>query len=518
MTSEKSKTKKRCISGCKFLSRDICKRSTRCKFIDGMSRKYCRLSSQYKMKPSTCKIIKKTYKKEARKKIGQYIMKIIDSNNERKAEYLKAICSDSGACIAFGNNREKISKFFGNFKNFHYVDPPIKRLGKPSNNGFVREVKYKRNEYIAYAVLKSSADETSDNLAYEYLVGQFINEQCAKYYPCFLETYGLFYYNSDVNWKYMRDTISIGLNVLKDVLIPGDPTDYSKICSNSKYAAILIQHLKDAPTINDFLRMTGRQSIKKVCYELLYILYQVYMPLAQLKNNFTHYDLHDGNVLIYEPVKGKYIEYHYSVGNGKMINFKSPYIVKIIDYGRSFFKYKGTNSGQLNSSDIYKKLCQEGSCNIGNQVCGKDYGFEWMEGPLSNENFFISSQYLNNSHDLRLLYVLNDVIERLKRHVDGYCNPNEKMAFNTIKTLIKSVKYGMGIKKGENRMYGTNINKKMGYPNSINNIMDAEKCLREIILNDETIYEMNEQNYKPENKIGDMYIYVDGSPMRFEPV
>ena len=41
------------------------------------------------------------------------------------------------------------------------------------------------------------------------------------------------------------------------------------------------------------------------------------MPLSIIKNNFTHYDLHYENVFLYEPLKNKYIEYHYYKGQDK---------------------------------------------------------------------------------------------------------------------------------------------------------------------------------------------------------
>jgi hypothetical protein len=40
--------------------------------------------------------------------------------------------------------------------------------------------------------------------------------------------------------------------------------------------------------------------------DLLNVLYQIYMPLASLSETFTHYDLQSRDVLIYEPVPGKY--------------------------------------------------------------------------------------------------------------------------------------------------------------------------------------------------------------------
>ena len=510
--SLKKSTTKKCVSGCKLLDRDICTRSTRCKFVDGQSRKYCRLSGTYKMAKPSCKVVKRTTKTESAKKIGKFLQMAVKEGPEKKANYLKAICSDSGVCIAFGTNRKKINQFFGGFNNFAYVDPPIKRLGKPSNNGFVKEIKYKRNEYLAYAVLKSSAAPDSDNLGYEYLVGQFINQQC-KFYPCFLETYGFYYYKTPAAWKSMKDTAVINANVLPGFLEIGDPKDYNKMCAKSKYGAVLIQHLKDAKTVNDILGTTGQALANMLLYEMIYVLYQVYMPLSQLKNNFTHYDLHDGNVIVYEPIKGKHIQYHYHIGGGETVSFKSPYIAKVIDYGRSYFKYKGA-TGKLNSPDIYKKLCDEPVCNKG-EPCGKHYGFEWMEGPLSNQNYFISSQVPNMSHDLRLLNIVRNAYDDIKPKVTA-AKGQMRAGFDSLHNFLDKVKFGMGI-KGETKVYGTNVNKKMGFPGSINNVADAERGLREIILENQDVYDLNEARYKPENKIGDIHVYVDGEPIRCEP-
>ena len=330
----KTYKRNRCISGCKSLDQSICIKSPRCNYTNGQTRKFCRLSPRFKMQKNTCKVIKRIKKTEAKKMIGKFIIerknmgsnqsnqstnkssentekikknatrKIIkffkNTSEKRTTAYLKALCSDSGVCLAFGTNRNTITKFFDGFTNFQYVVTPIRSLGKPSNNGFVKEIKYEKNGYNAYAVLKSSAEFDSDNLVYEYIVGQFINHQCL-FYPCFLETYGLYFYKDALKWKHVKDTSTTSTTILEKSLDIQHSIDYVKMCEKSKYAAILIQHLKDVTTLNDMVET----SFDAICYDLIYILYQVYMPLAQLKNHFTHYDLHGENVLLYEPTNIK---------------------------------------------------------------------------------------------------------------------------------------------------------------------------------------------------------------------
>ena len=80
----------------------------------------------------------------------------------------------------------------------------ITPIGKPSSNGFVREIKYEKNGYNAYAILKSSATMFSDNLAYEYIVGHNYINKIVTRFPCFLYTYGLYYYKSDDAYNKIR--------------------------------------------------------------------------------------------------------------------------------------------------------------------------------------------------------------------------------------------------------------------------------------------------------------------------
>ena len=130
------------------------------------------------------------------------------------------------------------------------------------------------------------------------------------------------------------------------------------------------------------------------------------MPLAMNVNTFTHYDLHLENVLLYEPVKGKYIQYHYHLNANTEITFKCCYIAKIIDYGRSYFVDKySPNIVTKTSSNIRYKVCNIKACDSSESKCGDDYGYGILapEDPPGNF-FFISSSTRNMSHDLRLLY------------------------------------------------------------------------------------------------------------------
>jgi hypothetical protein len=443
-----------------------------------------------KAKPKTKRILKISKKtieerkmnemKNEKAKMIQRFMK--QTKNKRKAEFLKAVCSDAGECLAFGNYTSEIKKHFGGFANFEYATAPITRIGTPSANGFINQIQYEHRGYKAYAVLKSSVRPGSDNLMYEYMVGiKYIND-LNKRYPCFVETYGYYIYNKDLNlnnktvWSFLKDSkVTANMDTIKKGLILQKTTDYAKACKQSKFLAILIQHLKGIVPIKDRLRYGNF-----VRYELIYVLFQVYLPLMLLSDTFTHYDLHYENVNLYEPKKDSYIEFHYTI-DGVEYTFKSKYIAKIIDYGRSYFKTDG-----INSKKIYDELCLEPKCK---PSCGYDRGFGWMQDHRNDpDTYWISSQKRNMSHDLRLL---NEVKEETKR-VNTYQYVTDDM-----QRLLTILKY--------DKKYGTPEITTSGLPNKIYNVKDAARVLIEYI-NKPIQMEYNEREYREKTKIGDLYI------------
>lgn len=485
---------KRCFSKCRKLSKEECSnKPTFCQFTRGQ-RNYCRLRKQYLLDKKNCNITKKTHKNKNTKKNASIKIKefMIKTGDKRRSLFLKSICADSGVCLAFGAEINKINNFFDNFSNFEYVVSPVKKIGAVSNNGFVKEIKYEREGYDAYAVLKSSAKTNADNLMYEYEVGQYINKQ-NKIFPCFLETYGVYLYKDDASWEHAKDKATIVPNVLKNSLQVLNKIDYSVGCLKSKYLAIMVQHIKNATTFNDFYKnailrsndaqiFNWKKFISIYNHEIVCILYQIYMPLALLNNEFTHYDLHTSNVLLYEPVQQSYITYNYHLLSGKTVTFKSKYIAKIIDYGRCY--YSDTPN---NSLKTYNKICRTSECDPN---CGENNGLIILAPEYSPGSFHhISSQIRNASHDLR--FAKNVAVPSVKSYL------NE---------ILGKIVY--------EKTFGTKENMTSGLPDKINNVVDMCDALEELI-NVPTYKIDNDSYFSALTNIGDFHIYQDKRPMIF---
>jgi hypothetical protein len=446
------------------------------------------------MKKPTCNVTRKIKKKD----VTGHAKNVLTRFVKRSKKHLEFICSDSGVCIAFGQNIAEINRFFKGFTDFTYALSPIKQIGKDSVNGFVKEISYVKEGYKADAILKSSRTYESDNLVYEYLVGIKYVNRIMKRFPCFLETYGLYYYSDPSKWTIMSGSGPVHVSNLKHLQLQ-TTTDYSKACRESKYAAILLQHIKNATPIIDYTGAANYNRFMKC--DMVYVLFILYQALSTISKEFTHYDLHDSNVLVYEPEKGKYIEYHYHNEDGSELVFYSPYIPKIIDYGRSFF-----NNGNLNSRKIRDKICSETDCN---PKCGQDSGFGWLD---PTPFITISSSQKNESHDLRLLRIIaNNMEELLNIH---HTKPTEATFVETDKVL-KKVIYGVSLPQ-KNKAYGTKENLKIT-PAKIYNVNGAYAAIKEVIMKPAVIAE-NQRNYsRVSDLIGSLHVYHDGRPMKYEP-
>ena len=430
--------------------------------------------------------LKPSYKVATRSKTQNLISSFMKkTKHQRQSHFLRNICSDSGMCIAFGIESNKVKIFFNNFAAFDYVVPPITSIGAPSANGFVKELNYRHRDYTANAILKSSVSNEADNLFYEYTVGLQVN-QWTKYFPCFVETYGLYKYLDPADYLHIKDTKNIDdVSILKDSLdLVSVPTssihnqflDYADICTDAMYYAVLIQHIKGATSLYDVFS----DSSAWANHANMGILAQVYLVLAKLTDDFVHYDLHSENVMLYAPTPGKYIQFHYHYGSGdaNILTFKSHYVAKMIDYGRSYIK---------DSKHIHKAICDTKACD---PDCGVNFGFGWMTKTLNADDYFITSLLRNPSHDLRL--------------------------FNEI--YPGKVTYGVGIDDPDSKLYGTRpvyLNSQTG---KIKNVSDAGNYFKGLLREpDFQAYYANPTEFPPDQKFGDLHIYMNMSrAMRFD--
>jgi len=525
MKPKTEKRKKKCYSKCRKIPEELC--TNECTFIKGKKYNFCRLSNKYTMdeectiRPKTKKAntffnseqnnsmkqknaitnsIKKnaitnSTKKNAMKKIYQFMTRV--DSNKRRAHFLKAICSHAGICMAFGKEIDKIRKHFDGFMNFSYVKQPIKQIGEVSANGFVNEITYEKNGYVSNSILKSAIRKDSDNLMFEYIVGKYINKQC-KIFSCFIETYGIFTYNNVDVWKNIKNNKNLGIHQLKHslTLLPQTITtkELELSCKSSNYLALLIQHIHDAKSLHQMCK--DPFFLEK---DIVNVLYQIYLPLATLANTFTHYDLHKKNILVYEPIKNKYMNYKYYLNDGSLVEFKSSYIAKIIDYGRCFFVDKDETDFIMSSKTTYDAVCKIKKCD---PKCGKNVGYKFMQKERTpGSNAFISSIVCNRSHDLRLLNELY-----ITKKIDIY-NPS-------LYDLLQKVKYGVGIHDPEEKIYGTKEQLNSEMPHSIVNIGDAHEALKHMVISNKI---KNDNDYKHMESVGTFHIYQNGTSMNFIP-
>jgi len=406
------------------------------------------------------------------------------TEGKRKALFYGTICSDSGVCIALGKERQKLLDFF-KFETFEYAKEPYKTIGEISGNGFMKELKYEREGYTAYALLKSSLRTSSDNLAYEYLVGKYLNE-VSKKYPTFIETYGLFHYSSLVDRNKMRQD-----DTLFKPLIRLDPSDIKNVCIKSGNLCVMSQYLKNTKT---FYQHTTSEYFRQQLSA--HVFYQIYFTLHQLRKDFTHYDLHLNNIMLYEPDERKYIQYHHHYVD-RTVSYKSGYLAKIIDYGRCFFK---------KSFSYYDKICVEPRCGV---LCGLHKGFTQFHEPQPHlgrvgERVFghANALYKNESHDLRMMYFF---YEQTKRTKDVSLDADYmKILKDTIYMKSLSLHSRPGTIED------------LGKSDKIHNVSDACQRWEEYITHPDRV-RANETNFVNHTCLGEVHIYTDGRDMEYIP-
>jgi hypothetical protein len=249
----------------------------------------------------------------------------------RKTEkVIPAVCPDLDVCMIF--RKYAFEKWF-TFNTFKYATD-VKRIGDESANGVVRLVTYTRFNLngaptTAYAVIKSmQRRKSADNLWYEYLVGQFINKQKL---PTFIATYGVFHV---INDKWGEDVYSLKSRLRETTFKP------YRLTSTDLLPALMLQYAPGEDSFGDFLDHLHERRVD--IREFWCLMYHLYYSLASLADVFTHYDLHLYNLRVVEISKGKTFQFVYP-----HVTFTSRYMIKIIDYGKSYFYDTPENNSEV---------------------------------------------------------------------------------------------------------------------------------------------------------------------------
>ncbi len=458
------------------------------------------------------------------------------NKNQLIPKFLSKFCPDSSECLMIGKHQDLASQFFEGFRKLTYLKQY--EIINSGANGTIFKIKFFKKDYTSYGVIKIAAPFKRitfnsikheffegvkikqplfgpDNMIYEYLVGLYLNRY-KSLLPNFLETYQLLEFNDFNTYKKvvlqmkktpsnkMKKTPSNELNVddLKQNLLP---LDYETVLDDSvKLQSLLSSGCKPAFGIDKFKKgytyalmtqyvknpVTIREILSNVKgfanYHLIYILFQIYFSLSQLNEKFVHHDLHDENILLYQPYPDGYIEYIYHLDN-KVIQFKSPYIVKIIDYGRSFMeKY----------SKEVKKYISTAECT-GNNAAYSGYNLQ-----NSYESVYMDYNSPNVSHDLRLLDMIRSIYK-----------PKELI----INSILSKVIYNQEIKDKSDMGMGTSPNPITGYPNTINNVIDAFKSLTDGVQSSlDKNYNTIPSKYR--TKRAEMRVYGLHKPYEFKEV
>lgn len=417
--------------------------------------------------------------------------------------------------LNFNNKRDEILKIFENFTNIDLIINNIKRINKDSGtNGNINKIIFtkmvKEYNHKINLLLKTPKEFLSDNNYYEFVIGLCINK-FKIYFPNFCYTFGYGKITEKLKEDIEKDDFvdiipdSFKKNYFIQEINENNVMKYSKIgegCILNGYTSLLIEEIPNSKTLWDYYNDIEFMNPLNVNYNIFCILYQVYFVLNQLKDNFTHYDLHPSNILISKYEKPIIIKYKFLDGKEKQLYTK--YIPVFIDYGRSFVNCL-ENDSLINSTNYLNTACYNTNCrmditNYSNckLLSGLFMNKNNIDSYDNNENFhYITPFKKNNTTDLLLIHKLFERFNipglNLKEFYDNYFNPvkcNEWFKLDMITNQIK-LAWGAPEQKSElgklKRIEDLLI--LLDYYYEIRNYENKKKVPNELCLGEITIYE-----------------------------
>jgi hypothetical protein len=322
-------------------------------------------------------------KKTTLKEIVRRVMK----NKKKTIVDAKKQCRDLNTCLILGEFSHAILAFFTAIKHFNNV-VKIKSLETLGTNGKLLFVHTQLSDYTAYSIVKipKYKQEIADNVVYEFLMGLVINLFTQT--PNTVKTLNLYKHKSKDR---LRDTLS-QQNITSEILkqnveliayVNYESNDgliqFHQNKENITSETELIEHscMKHDHFILEMLYIPHSFMLEQTTdaqkfsnfrnfwnYEIGFVMFQLYAFLKVYHKIFVHNDLNRANILLCQ-IPDHHFEYIYKEGN-ETIKFTSPYLVKTIDYSRSYI------SGE--SDRIFDLVCKGNNCYPN---CGEKHGYEY---------------------------------------------------------------------------------------------------------------------------------------------
>ena len=191
----------------------------------------------------------------------------------------------------------------------------INVIGTPSAYGIVMQAEdVNHNALFVLKVSKDNSKESVDDMVHEAFIGIYALNNMRKYVPNFTYTYG------------MLSCTKPNLNG-KEVLTWCTP--------NQQPNYLILENIKNATSFSKFVETCTKDEYFEVYLQVLNAL-----NAANTEYDFTHYDLHDENVMV-RRLKNKIAIKLYNSEKYIITNL----VAFIIDYGQSFVNYNGTPLG-----------------------------------------------------------------------------------------------------------------------------------------------------------------------------
>ena len=316
-----------------------------------------------------------------------------------QTDRLTRMChGDLNVCVAIGMFAKRINRFIDKIRSFSHIER-CEKTNLSGDNGQIYRLTSRLFNLKATTILKSLQETLPmfatmpDNLVYEYIVGSRINSFTRT--PNTVLTLGLWKYRTEETYETLlsRPSGPIEVELLNDafVKIPIVTPDVVRdSCNNPSTYALELMYVANSLTLRKMLATRGIDHAHFMAFYLRSTLFQVYAFLRMYQNVFTHRDLNLTNVML-TYIPGHYFKFRYDTHNG-IVEFDSVYLVKIIDYGRSYV------SGV--TEEMHDMLCREKSCD---PRCGANKGYNTMNikrNKSKDLHFF-------KFPTIHLLYVMN---------------------------------------------------------------------------------------------------------------